>query len=89
VGACHDTCLPLVFGTMECAPALVGTGSDAIRMSETVQDAWITFIRGGRPWPSYESERRTTMLLGRESGAVDGYRREQLAVWDGRYPAAG
>jgi para-nitrobenzyl esterase len=58
-------------------------------MSETVQDAWIAFIRGAAPWPAYEGERRTTMLLGPESGPVEGHRRDQLAVWDGRYPAAG
>ena len=88
VGACHDTCLPLLFGTMDAAPPLVGTGADVTRMSETVQDAWITFIRGADPWPAYEGE-RTTMLLGRELGAVEGHRREHLSVWEGRYPAAG
>jgi para-nitrobenzyl esterase len=89
VGACHDTCLPLLFGTMERAPALVGTGPAVTRMSETVQDAWITFIRGGNPWPVYDGDQRTTMLLGAESGTVDRYRLKQLAVWEGRYPAAG
>ena len=84
LGACHDTDLPLVFGTMDAAPGLVGTGPDVERMSEVVQDAWVTFVRGGEPWAP-----GPTMLLGPECGAVDGYRREQLAVWEGRYPAAG
>ena len=96
LGACHDTCLPLVFGTMDAAPGLVGTGPEVTRMSETVQDAWIAFIRGDDPttsavgsWPRYDDARRTTMLLGRDSGVVENHRREQLAVWDGRYPASG
>jgi para-nitrobenzyl esterase len=89
LGACHDTCLPLLFGTMDAVPGLVGTGPDVTQMSEDVQDAWITFIRGGDPWPAYGEERRTTMLLGPESHTVDQYRCEQLSVWDGRYPAAG
>jgi len=89
VGACHDTCLPLLFGTMDTAPNLVGTGHAATRMSETVQDAWTAFIRGGNPWPVYDSDQGTTMLLSGESGTVESYRREQLAVWEGRYPAAG
>lgn len=89
VGACHDTCLPLLFGTMDSAPALVGSGQDVTRMSERLQDAWITFIRGADPWPVYDCDLRTTMLLGREAGTAEGYRREQLAVWEGRYPAAG
>ena len=81
IGACHDTCLPLLFGTMDAAPGLVGTGPEVTRMSETVQDAWITFIRGADPWPVYEVERRTTMLLGRDSHTVENYRRENLAVF--------
>lgn len=85
LGACHDTDLPLVFGTMDAAPGLVGTGPDVERMSQVVQDAWITFVRGGEPWPPAGP----TMLLGPACGTVDGYRREQLAVWEGRYPAAG
>lgn len=89
LGAHHDTCLPLLFATMDSAPPLVGTGPDVTRMSQCLQDAWITFIRGGDPWPPYDGERRTTMLLGRESCAVENHRRDQMAVWDGRYPAAG
>jgi para-nitrobenzyl esterase len=89
VGACHDTCLPLLFGTMDTAPNLVGTGHAATRMSERVQDAWTAFIRGRNPWPVYDGDQRTTMLLSGESGTVESYRREQLAVWEGRYPAAG
>jgi carboxylesterase type B len=64
-------------------------------MSETVQDSWISFIRTGDPttstlgaWPSYDED-RTTMLLGSTSGAVTNYRRSQLALWEGRYPASG
>ena len=71
LGACHDTCLPLVFATMEAAPPLVGTGPDVTRMSEAVQDAWIAFIRTGNPstaalgrWPAYDVAQRPTMLLG-------------------------
>jgi para-nitrobenzyl esterase len=96
VGACHDICLPLLFGTMDAAPALAGTGSDVTRMSETVQDAWISFIRSGDPttcalgnWPAYDDDRRTTMLLGSNSSAVDNHRRELLTLWEGRYPASG
>jgi carboxylesterase type B len=55
----------------------------------TVQDARITFLRGDDPWAVYEDKRRTTMLLNPESRTVDGYRREQLSLWNGRHPAAG
>jgi para-nitrobenzyl esterase len=89
LGACHDTCLPLLFGTMNTVPALVGTGPDVTRMSETVQDHWIAFIGGADPWSASEDDRPITMLLGAESHVVENHRREQLSVWDGRYPAAG
>lgn len=89
LGACHDTCLPLLFGTMDAAPGLVGTGPEVVAASEAVQDAWLAFIRGAAPWAAYDDERRTTMLLGPEPGPVEHHRREQLDVWEGRYPAAG
>jgi para-nitrobenzyl esterase len=89
IGTGHDSCLPLLFGTMESAPALIGTGSEVTRMSETLQDFWIEFVRGADPWPRYENVRQPTMLLGSEPQIVEGHRREHLAVWEGRYPAAG
>jgi para-nitrobenzyl esterase len=89
LGACHDTCLPLVFGTMDATPGLVGTGPEVEVMSAAVQDAWLAFIRGRAPWTPYDEDTRTTMILGAESGTVEHHRREQLDVWEGRYPAAG
>jgi len=96
MGACHDTCLPLVFGSMDRAPTLAGTGAHATRMSETVQDAWIAFIRSGDPstpvlgtWPAYDAGVRPTMLLGAEPQVVERHRAAQMAVWEGRYPASG
>lgn len=96
LGACHDTCLPLVFATMDRVPALVGQGPEVMAMSEAVQDAWIAFIRTGDPsssalgpWPAYDPDRRATMLVGAEPRVENWWREEQLAVWDGRYPASG
>ena len=96
MGACHDTCLPLVFGTMDTAPVLAGSGADARWMSETVQDAWIAFVRTGNPstpalgtWPAYGGRDRPTMLLGPEPRVVEHHRAAQMAVWEGRYPASG
>ena len=89
LGACRDTCLPLLFGAMDTAPTLVGTGPEVTQMSELLQDRWITFIRGGNPWTAYDEARRTTMLLGAASREVAQHRCAQRSVWDGRYPAAG
>jgi para-nitrobenzyl esterase len=96
LGACHDTCLPLVFGTLDRAPVLAGDDPAAQEMSGIVQDAWIAFIRTGDPatpatgaWPSYDGDRRATMLLDREPHVADRHRDDELVVWEGRYPASG
>jgi para-nitrobenzyl esterase len=89
LGACHDSCLPLVFGTLDAAPALAGDDEAARRMSDTVQGLWLDFIRGGEPWEPYDGVGGSTMLLGPEIGIARGHRSEQLAIWEGRYPAYG
>ena len=87
--ACHDSCLPLVFGNLDAAPALAGDDDAARRMSDGVQQLWLDFIRGGDPWERYEGVTGATMLLGPCSAIAYGHRVEQLAIWDGRYPAYG
>jgi para-nitrobenzyl esterase len=96
LGACHDMCLPLVFGTMEAAPSLAGTGREAECMSEIVQDAWIAFVRSNDPstktlgeWPAYEPEQRATMLLDSTARVAVRHRDDQMAIWQGAYPASG
>lgn len=89
LGACHDTCLPLVFGTMDEVPGLVGIGPEATEMSAAVQRLWVDFVRGEEPWTRYDADRRTTMLLDSEPREAERHRHDQLAVWEGRYPAAG
>ncbi|MBX7434700.1 carboxylesterase family protein [Mycobacterium sp. Y57] len=89
LGACHDSCLPLVFGTLHAAPALAGDDEAARRTSDAVQDLWLEFVRGGEPWDRYEGRDGSTMLIGPESGIARGHRAEQLALWEKRYPAYG
>lgn len=88
-GACHDSCLALVFGNLDAAPALAGADEAARRMSNAVQARWLEFIRGGEPWDRYDGVGGTTMLLGTESATVRDHRVEQLALWEDRYPAYG
>ncbi len=53
LGACHCIELPFVFGTLaafETAPMLKGLAPDhARRLSDEIQNAWISFIRGDAP----------------------------------------
>lgn len=89
LGACHDSCLPLVFGNLAAAPALAGVDDAARRMSDAVQDLWLEFMRGGEPWDRYDGAGGATMLLGPETRIARGHRTEQLAIWENRYPAYG
>ena len=89
LGACHDSCLPLVFGNLHTAPALAGDDDAARRMSDAVQDSWLEFVRGGEPWERYDRAGGATMLLGPQARIARNHRAEQLAVWENRYPAFG
>jgi len=89
LGACHDSCLALVFGNLHAAPALAGNDEAARRMSDAVQDLWLEFVRGGEPWERYAGASGATMLLGPETGTARGHRAAQLAIWENRYPAYG
>ncbi|MBW3555432.1 MAG: carboxylesterase/lipase family protein [Actinobacteria bacterium] len=73
LGACHGLEVPFVFGSLT-HPAITrftGGGSDALELAEYVQQAWLGFARAGdpsvspaRPWPAYDCDRRSTMVLG-------------------------
>lgn len=89
LGACHDSCLPLVFGNLDAAPALAGDDEAARHMSDAVQSLWLEFVRGHEPWERYDGAGGPTMLLGPETGIARGHRAEQLAFWESRYPAYG
>ncbi|MCW2513083.1 MAG: carboxylesterase [Mycobacterium sp.] len=89
LGACHDSCLPLLFGNLDAAPALAGDDEAARQMSDAVQKLWLKFVRGEEPWERYDGVGGATMLLGRDTGIARGHRLEQLAIWEKRYPAYG
>ena len=95
-GACHAVELPYMFGTIylsESEPGLkmfYGGGPEAKIISEKMMDAWIAFARNGNPnhdnipeWPSYETEKRATMLIGKEFKVVDAPFEKERVAWDG------
>lgn len=89
LGACHDSCLPLLFGTLDAAPTLAGADEAARQMSDAVQQLWLKFVRGAEPWEHYDGVGGPTMLLGPDTRIVRRHRAEQLAIWENRYPAYG
>src|SRR5262245_19172215 len=71
-GAVHGLELPFVFGTFDATEigAIAGRTPAARALSESVQGAWLSFARTGRPsfaglseWPAYEPPRRATLEL--------------------------
>jgi len=92
LGACHALELPFVFGTLD-APTMdkfAGTGPDAERLSGQMMDAWIAFARGGEPghagipsWPTYDTEKRATLVFDRACELSHAPLDLERAAWDG------
>jgi para-nitrobenzyl esterase len=92
LGACHAIEIPFVFGTLDKAGAAMfsGSGPAAEALSEKVMDAWIAFARSGNPaapglpdWPAYDTNTRSTMLLGPECKVVQDYGAAEREAWEG------
>jgi para-nitrobenzyl esterase len=77
-GAFHTLDIPLMFGTLSAAGSRSGDGEAARRVSSTMQQALLAFMRGGDPnysglprWEPYTLARRQTMIFDVESGLAD------------------
>ncbi|MBV9840770.1 MAG: carboxylesterase/lipase family protein [Sphingomonadaceae bacterium] len=93
LGACHNICLPLLFGTLEVGAKLSGAGAEADAMSRRLQEAWGAFARTGDPstvatgkWPCYDPECRPTLRIGERPRVVHGQHADRLAIWQAAYP---
>ncbi len=69
-GAFHTLDIPLVFGNLDRAGSLTGTGKRAQRVSAAMSDAFVTLARDGVPampggpeWSTYDLQRRATMVF--------------------------
>ena len=70
LGSCHALELGFVFGTLETPGVAMfcGSGPDAVALSETMMDAWLSFARNGDPgWERHNTETRPTMVFDAES----------------------
>ncbi len=86
LGACHGLEIGFVFGSLE--KLFHGTGPDAEKLSQNVQDAWLAFARTGDPscdsvgkWPVY-GKNRATMMLGKTCHVDEMAYEEERSVWD-------
>ncbi len=87
-GACHGLEIGFVFGTHE--EEFGGTGPEAEKLSNQIQDAWTSFARTGNPsceslgdWPQY-CDHHKTMVLGKHSHVEAAPYEEERRIWDSK-----
>ncbi|MDQ1360966.1 MAG: para-nitrobenzyl esterase [Acidimicrobiaceae bacterium] len=103
LGSCHALEIPFVFGTVTnpVVQQFAGAGDDALRLSDGMRQAWISFARTGSPsgdvvgeWPRWDPLRRPTMVFGSWPDSegmwrvVDGPRDEELLAMSTALPPA-
>jgi para-nitrobenzyl esterase len=86
LGACHGLETGFVFGNYD--DTFCGTGLDADKLAECIQDAWLAFARTGDPscktigkWPVYGKD-RLTMILGKDCHVEAAPYEEERRAWD-------
>jgi para-nitrobenzyl esterase len=95
LGSCHALEVPFVFGAVR-HPAVqlfTGGGPEVETLSSLMQESWLAFAHTGDPshpdlgpWPTWDPTTRSTMVFGRQSGAVDAPRNAELSVWEKQRP---
>jgi para-nitrobenzyl esterase len=98
LGSCHALEIPFVFGMVHvpAVQALTGNGAAADRLSNQMQQAWVSFARTGRPsheglgaWPEWNQGTRPTMIFGASSRVEERPRDQELSVWERYRPLTG
>lgn len=104
LGSPHAMELPFTFNNLGASGASAFFDSDAVDcqpLADTIQDAWVNFIRHGSPqtqalgsWPTYDTANRSTMILDHEpkleSNPFAGNRRAWGDIpFDGLTPSIG
>ena len=86
----HTLCIPFVFGTVDAAAEMLGTGPERHELSDRVMAAWVSFARSGNPnhpglpqWSPYDAADRATMIFDNQCRlARDPLREDRLAMDD-------
>ncbi len=70
LGASHGMELPFMFHNVALQREMTGASADAVKLQDTVADAWISFIKTGKPsaaglpeWPAYDDADAPTMVI--------------------------
>jgi para-nitrobenzyl esterase len=92
LGACHALELPFVFGLLSEKDIgfFPSKNEETEAISTKMMDSWTSFAWKGNPnhkeipkWPSYDNEKRPTMLFGKSIKVVNGPLDEERAAWNG------
>ena len=93
MGAVHGIEIGALFScwdTNEASRDFFGSGPEMETFSTTLQDVWSSFARTGEPGaatiqscPTYDTQRRATLMLGRECAVEDAPYEEERKLWDG------
>jgi para-nitrobenzyl esterase len=90
LGAAHAMDIPFVWNTLDMPLSRMFTGDSPVRqeLSDLMHTAWASFIRSGTPaadllpaWPTYDQERRATMLFSDAPHVVDDPQGQVRALW--------
>jgi para-nitrobenzyl esterase len=86
--AAHGAEIPFVFGNATANPN-ARPGAKAVE--DAMSEAWIAFARTGDPnhpgipaWPTYDTQRRATMVFDVKTQLVDDPRAPERKVWEGK-----
>jgi para-nitrobenzyl esterase len=86
----HAMDVPLVFGTVDGSPSMLGTGPVPRRLSGQMMRSWLSFARTGVPaaddlpdWPAYEETQRQTMLFDEVSRVEADPQSDVRRYWNG------
>jgi para-nitrobenzyl esterase len=91
LGSTHALEIPFVFGVLGDDRLGFFPKKDEVnsKLSEQMMDSWISFARTGNPnhkgipeWPSYEVQKRQTMILGVETKLEQDPYSEEREVWN-------
>jgi para-nitrobenzyl esterase len=84
----HTMEMPFVFNNVEPTIGILGNSPERIPLAAKVSGAWLAFARSGNPnhkglpgWPTYDKEKRATMIFNTECRVENDPRGEERQAW--------
>ncbi len=85
--AFHTVEIPFVFDLVKMAPSMLGTGPELQPLADKISGAWVAFARAGNPnhqgipnWATFDTAKRSTMIIDNEWKMVDDPHGEEQRV---------